>query len=206
LRLGTYDVIVGVNLLREGLDLPEVSLVAILDADKEGFLRSDTSLIQTIGRTARHVHAEVILYADTVTNSMRRAIDETNRRRRIQLRYNKEHDITPQTIQKAIRDGIEQEISQKKYAYDAVRETEDQYLTQEVFNELEEEMREAAKNLDFERAAEIRDKILAMRGQPPFQRPSEFAAPGKSKMAPTATRPDRPWRTRDRGTRWKSDQ
>ena len=197
LRLGKYDVIVGVNLLREGLDLPEVSLVAILDADKEGFLRSETSLIQTIGRTARHVNAEVILYADTVTNSMRRAIDETNRRRRIQLRHNKENNITPQTVQKAIRDGIEQEISAKRYAYDAVHETEDQYLTQEVINELEEEMRDAAAKLDFERAAEIRDRILAMRGQPGPQGRPEFAAPGK--------RPDRRgWRTRDRQSKWNT--
>jgi excinuclease ABC subunit B len=196
LRLGTHDVIVGVNLLREGLDLPEVSLVAILDADKEGFLRSETSLIQTIGRTARHVNAEVILYADSVTDSMRRAIDETNRRRNIQLRYNKEHGITPQTVRKAIRDGIEQEISQKRYAYDAVHESEEQYLTQEVVNELEEEMREAAKNLDFERAAEIRDRILSLREKPGAPRPTEFMAPGR--------RPDRRFRTRDRQAKWKT--
>ncbi len=195
LRLGAYDVIVGVNLLREGLDLPEVSLVAILDADKEGFLRSETSLIQTIGRTARNVNAEVILYADTVTNSMRRAIDETNRRRRIQLRYNKEHNITPQTVRKAIRDGIEQEISSKRYAYEAVHETEEQYLTQETLNELEEEMREAAAQLDFERAAEIRDKILAARGQLPANQRAALLAPGR--------RADRrAWRTRDRQPKW----
>ncbi|MEW6356270.1 MAG: excinuclease ABC subunit UvrB [Planctomycetota bacterium] len=163
LRLGTHDVIVGVNLLREGLDLPEVSLVCILDADKEGFLRSDTSLIQTIGRTARNVNAEVILYADVVTQSMRRAIDETNRRREIQEQYNDEHHITPQTIRKAVRDGIEQEISGRSHAREVVAESEEEYITQEFISELEEEMRAAAEQLEFERAAELRNRILAIR-------------------------------------------
>ena len=114
LRLGTYDVLVGINLLREGLDLPEVSLVAIMDADKEGFLRSEQALIQTIGRAARHVDGRVIMYGDNVTDSMRRAIDETNRRRAIQQKYNEEHNITPQTIQKKIDDGLRSIIPQKR--------------------------------------------------------------------------------------------
>ncbi len=165
LRLGKFDVLVGVNLLREGLDLPEVSLVAILDADKEGFLRSETSLIQTIGRTARNVNAEVILYADQTTNSMKRAIDETNRRRAIQTAYNKEHNITPRTIQKEIKKGIEDEVSSHKLVYETVAESEEEYITQEFVNELEEEMLKAAEALEFERAAELRDKIQRIRSK-----------------------------------------
>lgn len=162
LRLGRFDVVVGVNLLREGLDLPEVSLVAILDADKEGFLRSETSLIQTIGRTARNVNAEVILYADQVTSSMQRAIDETHRRRKLQMEYNKRHGITPQTIKKEIRKSIEEEVASKRYAREVVAETEEEYVTLEYINDLKEEMKEAAARLDFERAAELRDKLHAL--------------------------------------------
>ena len=162
LRLGKFDVIVGVNLLREGLDLPEVSLVGILDADKEGFLRSATSLIQTIGRTARNVNAEVILYADKMTDSMKRAIAETNRRRAIQKAYNEEHGITPETVRKAVRDGVEMEISGAQNARLAVREEEGQYMTQEAVNRLEGEMHAAAARLDFELAADIRDRILQL--------------------------------------------
>ncbi|MBM4055832.1 MAG: excinuclease ABC subunit UvrB [Planctomycetes bacterium] len=165
LRMGAFDVLIGVNLLREGLDLPEVSLVAILDADKEGFLRSETSLIQTIGRTARNVNAEVILYADEITKSMKRAIDETNRRREIQMAYNKEHSITPKTIQKAIKKGIESDISSHKIVYEAVAESEEEYITQEYMNELEEEMLKAAEELAFERAAELRDKIQHLKNE-----------------------------------------
>ena len=162
LRMGRFDVVVGVNLLREGLDLPEVSLVAILDADKEGFLRSETSLIQTVGRTARNVNAEVILYADTVTSSMKRAIDETARRRQLQLEYNQRHHITPQTIRKEIRKGIEEEVSSRRYARQVVAETEEAYVTLDYINELKQEMQEAAAKLDFERAAELRDKLAAL--------------------------------------------
>ncbi len=164
LRKGDFDALVGVNLLREGLDLPEVSLVTILDADKEGFLRSETSLIQTIGRAARNVNAKVILYADKVTDSMQRAIDETLRRRALQEKYNKEHGITPETIRKNIRTGIESEAQAHQQANAAVgREEDSQYITEEYLDELEAEMLTAAENLEFERAAAIRDRIVEMR-------------------------------------------
>lgn len=164
LRAGRFDVLVGVNLLREGLDLPEVSLVAILDADKEGFLRSETSLIQTIGRSARNVNAKVILYADKVTESMQRAIDETERRRRRQIAYNKEHGITPETIRKNIVKGIEAEAEAHVQANAAVGQADDElFITQEYINELEKEMLEAADRLEFERAAILRDRIEEMK-------------------------------------------
>jgi excinuclease ABC subunit B len=164
LREGKFDAVIGVNLLREGLDLPEVSLVCILDADKEGFLRSETSLIQTIGRSARNVNAEVILYADMVTDSMQRAIDETNRRREVQLQYNAEHGITPETIRKAIRRGIEEEIQARRIERTASGvETEGEYVTQEYLAALEAEMLAAAEALEFERAANLRDKLLAIK-------------------------------------------
>ncbi|MCS7166227.1 MAG: excinuclease ABC subunit UvrB [Gemmatales bacterium] len=165
LREGAFDVLVGVNLLREGLDLPEVSLVAILDADKEGFLRSETSLIQTMGRAARNVNAEVILYADEVTDSMRRAIEETNRRRELQLKYNAEHGITPETIRKAIRAGIESEIAARRLVTRLAGRDEDEYVTQEYLEDLHRQMLEAAENLEFERAAQLRDMIFRLRGQ-----------------------------------------
>ncbi len=168
LRLGVFDVLVGINLLREGLDLPEVSLVAILDADKEGFLRSDTALIQTIGRAARHVSGRVIMYADRITDSMRRAIDETNRRRAKQVKYNEENGIIPVSIHKAIHD-LTEEFSQK-----AVAEMRGEYKTksfldmprnelQKILNELEKQMKEAAKNLEFERAAALRDEMYELK-------------------------------------------
>jgi excinuclease ABC subunit B len=151
-------------LLREGLDLPEVSLVAILDADKEGFLRSETSLIQTIGRSARNVNAKVILYADKVTEAMRQAIDETRRRREMQERYNAEHGITPETIKKNIRAGIEEAVAAHRQANEAIgRADETVYITEEYVGELEVEMYEAAKELDFERAAALRDRITQLR-------------------------------------------
>ena len=164
LREGKFDVLVGVNLLREGLDLPEVSLVAILDADKEGFLRSETSLMQTIGRSARNVDARVILYADTITGSMQQAIDETRRRREIQQAYNATHGITPETIRKEIRSGIESEATSRAVAFAAVGQGEEaQREAAEVLEQLEADMMQAAAELDFERAALIRDRIAGMR-------------------------------------------
>ncbi len=175
LRLGKYDVVVGINLLREGLDLPEVSLVAILDADKEGFLRSETSLIQTMGRAARNVDGKVIMYADNVTKAMKRAIDETNRRRRIQMEYNRKHGITPKTIQKAIQDIVSQEglTIEERVPYrvpvPVVRERKEEYREVPIddlpwiITDLERKMKEAAKNLEFEKAAELRDEIFRLR-------------------------------------------
>ena len=165
LRLGTYDVLVGINLLREGLDLPEVSLVAIMDADKEGFLRSEQALIQTIGRAARHVDGRVLMYGDNVTDSMRRAIDETNRRRAIQQQYNEEHGITPQSIQKKIDDGlrsiIPQKESDKKPQLDLKKIPKDEYPT--LIKELTGQMELYSANLEFEKAAELRDLIAEIK-------------------------------------------
>ena len=181
LREGAFDALVGVNLLREGLDLPEVSMVCILDADKEGFLRSETSLIQTIGRSARHVNAEVVLYADAVTNSMQRAIDETNRRRERQLAYNAEHGITPETIVKAIRRGIEEEIQAKSEARKAVGRDEATDATEEYLNELEAEMLKAAEGLEFERAAALRDRIMQLKSGRPVGSASPQATSARAK-------------------------
>jgi excinuclease ABC subunit B len=166
LRSGQFDVLVGVNLLREGLDLPEVSAVAILDADKEGFLRSRTSLIQTIGRTARNINATVFLYADTVTESMQKAIDETNRRRKIQSEFNEEHNITPETIKKEIRKGLAEEIKARQTVRKAVRFEADEYEKVELAGQIEREMLEAAETLDFERAAFLRDQLRELRELP----------------------------------------
>ncbi|MFO1008155.1 MAG: excinuclease ABC subunit UvrB [Planctomycetaceae bacterium] len=187
LREGVFDAVVGVNLLREGLDLPEVSLVCILDADKEGFLRSATSLIQTIGRSARNVNAEVCLYADAITDSMQQAIDETNRRRAVQLAYNEKHGITPETIKKAIRRGIEEEIQARQIVQQvAGAQNETQYITQEFLNELEAEMLTAAQALDFERAAQLRDRIHQLKremtgGDIPVDRPGFAPSGGKQR-------------------------
>jgi excinuclease ABC subunit B len=167
LRLGQFDVLVGVNLLREGLDLPEVSLVAILDADKEGFLRSATSLIQTIGRCARNVNAMVYLYADRVTDSMKKAIDETTRRRDTQLAFNKEHNITPKTIRKAIRTALADQLRAREVARQAIRATGAEYDQIELVSQLEVEMLAAAETLDFERAAQLRDRITEIKGEKP---------------------------------------
>ena len=163
LRLKKFDCLVGVNLLREGLDLPEVSLVIILDADKEGFLRSTTSLIQIAGRCARNVNAKVIMYADNITNSMKKAIEESNRRRRIQLEYNRKHNITPQTVKKAIREGIETYLKEEKELYKRLDIKEKELDIIEAIGYLEKEMMIAAKNLQFEKAAQIRDKIKELK-------------------------------------------
>ena len=165
LRLGQFDVLVGVNLLREGLDLPEVSLVAVMDADKEGFLRSETSLIQTIGRCARNVNAKVLLYADKVTDSMQRAVEETRRRRQLQEEYNRRHNITPETIRKNLHRGIEAEAAAHAQTYELVHQDAERFVTQEYLNELEAEMLAAAEALEFERAAELRDRITELRGK-----------------------------------------
>ena len=163
LRTGRYEALVGVNLLREGLDLPEVSLVAILDADKQGFLRSETSLIQTIGRSARNANAKVILYGDKVTEAMKNAMDETARRRQIQEAFNQEHNITPKTIRKNISEGIESDLQAHREATEAVGSSEETvYITEEYIAELQTEMLAAAEELDFERAANLRDRISQM--------------------------------------------
>jgi excinuclease ABC subunit B len=170
LRMGVFDVLVGINLLREGLDLPEVSLVAILDADREGFLRSDTSLIQTIGRAARNVNGKVIMYADHVTDSMQRAIEETTRRRALQIAYNKEHGITPETVRKAVHDTLRAEHEEEEKPETPVvaaarkkAESLDSKQLADYIKKLENEMQEAAKKLEFERAAQLRDEIAELR-------------------------------------------
>jgi excinuclease ABC subunit B len=174
LRLGVFDVIVGINLLREGLDLPEVSLVAILDADKEGFLRSATALIQTIGRAARHINGRVIMYADQLTDSMNAAISETNRRRAKQVQYNKDHGITPVSIHKAIRDITDQLTSDAQEKALAIGESKAEYRIkhdkssrgelQKIISEMEKQMKEAARNLEFEKAAALRDEMYELKG------------------------------------------
>jgi excinuclease ABC subunit B len=187
LRHGEFDVLVGVNLLREGLDLPEVSCVAILDADKEGFLRSQTSLIQTIGRTARNVNATVLLYADTITESMRKAIDETERRRTIQLAYNQAHNITPETIKKEIRNSLTEQIKARRVAQEAIRLGDAEYDKVELAGQIEREMLEAAEALDFERAAVLRDQLRELRELPELvladshRRKSSFLATKKQR-------------------------
>ena len=169
LRMGVYDVLVGINLLREGLDIPEVSLVTILDADKEGFLRSERSLIQTMGRAARNANGQVIMYADKITDSMQKAIDETTRRRTIQAAYNEEHGITPITIQKKIRDVIRATVASEEAEEYVSKATSGKKLNKEdrlkLIALLETEMKEAAKALDFERAAELRDTVLELKAE-----------------------------------------
>src|SRR5690606_23099354 len=168
LRLGKFDVLVGINLLREGLDIPEVSLVAILDADKEGFLRSERSLIQTIGRAARNANGRVIMYADNITDSMEKAISETRRRREIQVKYNEEHGITPKTIKKAVHDVIKATIAaeeQEEYTIADKYGKMSKKEREKVIAKLEQEMKEAAKALDFEKAAELRDIVFELKAE-----------------------------------------
>ncbi len=167
LRLDVFDVLVGINLLREGLDIPEISLVAILDADKEGFLRSETSLVQTIGRAARNVNGRVIMYADTMTDSMRNSIGETNRRRKIQQEYNEAHGITPKSVQKAVRDliSISREIAKEEMRIEKDPESMDAKELEKLIAQVKKKMQQAAADLDFETAAELRDKMLMLRKQ-----------------------------------------
>jgi excinuclease ABC B subunit len=184
LRMGVYDVVVGINLLREGLDLPEVSLVAILDADKEGFLRSETALIQTIGRAARHVHGTAVLYADRITDSMKRAIEETERRRAIQMKYNQEHGITPATIVKEIRDLTDRVRAQTARQPDLPVTMMPRDDLARMIRELEKQMKKAAEDLEFEKAAMLRDRIFELRAMlaekeerlPPWERDRRLAA------------------------------
>ena len=167
MRLDVFDVLVGINLLREGLDIPEISLVAILDADKEGFLRSETSLVQTIGRAARNADGHVIMYADTITDSMRKAIDETKRRRAIQEAYNEEHGITPQTIRKAVRDliAISREVTKEQVQFEKDPESMSEKELEELIRKVEKQMRKAAAELNFETAAELRDQMTELKRQ-----------------------------------------
>jgi len=188
LRMGVYDVVVGINLLREGLDLPEVSLVAILDADKEGFLRSKTSLVQTIGRAARHVHGQVIMYADDVTESMRLAIEETNRRRQIQMQYNEEHGIVPTSIVKGIRDLTDRvrTVAEEPAAYVVGKDIPEDQL-QRLIDELEKQMKDAAARLEFEKAALLRDQVFELRrgledeSLPEWERVRKAAQPARKR-------------------------
>ncbi len=165
MRLDVFDVLVGINLLREGLDIPEITLVAILDADKEGFLRSSTSLIQTIGRAARNADGHVIMYADTITDSMRIALDETNRRREIQMKYNEEHGITPQTIKKAVRDliTISKVIAKEELRFEKDPESMDRRELEKLIADIQKKMQKAAADLNFEAAAELRDKMIELK-------------------------------------------
>ena len=167
MRLDIFDVLVGINLLREGLDIPEISLVAILDADKEGFLRSETSLIQTVGRAARNAEGHVIMYADNMTDSMRRAIEETGRRRQIQQKYNEEHGITPQTIKKAVRDliSISKEIAQEEVRFEKDPESMTKKELEKLIGDVQKKMQKAAAELNFEAAAELRDKMIELKKQ-----------------------------------------
>ena len=165
MRLDVFDVLVGINLLREGLDIPEITLVAILDADKEGFLRSETSLIQTIGRAARNSDGHVIMYADNMTDSMHNAIEETNRRRQIQMKYNEEHGITPQTIKKAVRDliSISKEIAKEEVQFEKDPESMSRQELEKLIAQVQKQMQKAAADLNFEAAAELRDKMIELK-------------------------------------------
>ena len=165
MRLDVFDVLVGINLLREGLDIPEISLVAIIDADKEGFLRSETSLIQTIGRAARNADGRVIMYADNMTDSMKNAIEITERRRKIQQEYNEEHGITPQTIRKAVRDliSVTKAVAKQEVQFEKDPESMDKKELEKVIKDVEKRMKRAATELDFETAAMLRDQMIDLK-------------------------------------------
>ena len=165
MRLDVFDVLVGINLLREGLDIPEITLVAILDADKEGFLRSETSLIQTIGRAARNSEGRVLMYADVMTDSMRMAIDETERRRALQEAYNQEHGITPKTIQKSVRDliSISKAVAQTESQLEKDPESMSKKELEKLIQKVEKQMKVAAADLNFEQAAQLRDKMIELK-------------------------------------------
>ena len=165
MRLDVFDVLVGINLLREGLDIPEITLVAILDADKEGFLRSETSLIQTIGRAARNAEGHVIMYADTITDSMRLAIDETKRRREVQMQYNEKHGITPQTIKKSVRDliAVSKKVAAEELRMEKDPESMSEKELEKLIQDVGKQMKKAAAELNFEAAAEMRDKMVELK-------------------------------------------
>ncbi len=167
MRLDVFDVLVGINLLREGLDIPEITLVAILDADKEGFLRSETSLIQTIGRAARNADGHVIMYADHVTESMEKAIQETERRRKIQMAYNEEHGITPQTVKKSVRDliSISKKVAAEELRLEKDPESMSEKELEKLIKDVTKQMKKAAAELNFEAAAELRDKLIELKKQ-----------------------------------------
>lgn len=167
MRLDVFDVLVGINLLREGLDIPEISLVAVLDADKEGFLRSATSLIQTVGRAARNAEGHVVMYADTITDSMQMTLDETARRRAIQQKYNEEHGITPQTIKKAVRDliSISKAVAKEEQQFEKDPESMSEKELKKLIDTVEKNMRKAAADLNFEAAMELRDKMMELKKQ-----------------------------------------
>ena len=185
MRLDVFDVLVGINLLREGLDIPEISLVAILDADKEGFLRSSTSLIQTIGRAARNAEGHVIMYADTITDSMKAALEETNRRREIQMKYNEEHGITPQTIKKAVRDliSISKVIAKEEMQFEKDPESMSRRELEKLVGEVQKKMQKAAADLNFEAAAELRDKMIELKKKPQEMDEEESGASRKKQTA-----------------------
>jgi excinuclease ABC subunit B len=188
LREGAFDVLVGVNLLREGLDLPEVSLVCILDADKQGFLRSQSSLIQTMGRAARNANSMALLYADEITEEMRKAMDEVERRRRKQLAYNAEHGIVPKTIEKAIRRGIELELAAHRTAKRAAgieEDDDDGYDREALIGEMQAEMMQAAERLEFEKAARLRDEIAKLKAAPAEATRSRGGKSGSNERQPT---------------------
>ena len=167
MRLDVFDVLVGINLLREGLDIPEITLVAILDADKEGFLRSETSLIQTIGRAARNAEGHVIMYADTMTDSMKNAIRETERRRKVQMAYNEEHGITPQTVKKAVRDliSISKKVASEELQMEKDPESMSRSELEKLIKDMTKQMKKAAAELNFEMAAQVRDKLVELKKQ-----------------------------------------